>query len=85
MPHYHVARVPLADGYHEIHQRGCMYMPAPAACLPLGQHPTCHGALTRAREYSPRVYGCYWCCRECHSGLGPGQDLAAPAMAADQD
>lgn len=85
MPYYHITRAPLVGGCHEIHQRGCMYMPAPADCLPLGSHPTCHDAMTRAREHSSRVRGCYWCCLECHPGPGPDKAPAAPAMSADQD
>ncbi|WP_051444930.1 hypothetical protein [Desulfocurvus vexinensis] len=85
MPYYHVTKAPQPGGDHEVHQRGCMYMPAPADCLPLGQHPTCHGALARAREHYPRVRGCYWCCLECHPGPEPDPAPAAPAMSADQD
>ena len=56
------------NGDHEVHRKGCEFWPDPGNWIPLGDHPTCHGAVLQARRHYTQVNGCYFCSRECHTG-----------------
>ena len=68
MPDYCVNKNAQSNGDHEVHKQGCSYMPAPENQVPLGSHPSCHGAVARARTVYPTANGCYYCSPECHTG-----------------
>jgi len=59
------------NGDHEVHNAtaGCSYMPSADNLIGLGQHPSCHGAVAKAKSKWPkhRINGCYYCCYACHT------------------
>ena len=58
------------NGYHEVHQRGCSYMPSDANRKYIGQFDNCVDAIREANRSYPSLKfdGCYYCCHECHKG-----------------
>ncbi len=64
---YFVARNPTESGEHEVHVSGCGHLPAPGDRISLGTFGTCRDAMREAMRHYPRVDGCPWCSRECHS------------------
>jgi hypothetical protein len=59
------------NGDHEVHNTttGCPFMPNQESQIDLGTHPSCHSAVTEAKNRWPnhRINGCYYCCRPCHT------------------
>ncbi|MEZ7196874.1 hypothetical protein [Pseudodesulfovibrio karagichevae] len=64
---YYVNKKAQPTGEHEVHTSLCSNKPLPENSIYLGEFPTCHGAIAKAREYYEEVDGCYFCCRECHT------------------
>jgi len=67
MAEYCVNKTEQANGDHEVHERGCVYWPAPQNAQLLGNHANCAGAVTAARGYFRQVNGCRTCSRPCHT------------------
>lgn len=71
MPAFIINKNAQSNGDHEVHNTstGCHYMPRPENQIDLGNHPTCHGAVTLAKRQWPnaRINGCYYCCNACHT------------------
>lgn len=69
MPYFIVNKNTQANGDHEVHNTttGCSYMPSSENQISLGEHSTCHGAVTKAKNYYSQVNGCYYCCSACHT------------------
>jgi hypothetical protein len=65
MANYYVNNNAQTNGDHEVHKEGCTYMPNNKQSL--GNHTTCHQAVTAAKQIYSRSNGCYWCSRECHT------------------
>ena len=59
------------NGDYEVHNAsaGCQYMPKPENQIDLGTHPSCHGAVAKAKADYPnaKINGCYYCCNPCHT------------------
>ena len=72
MANYCVNSNAQPTGEHEVHNvDACNRLPAKENRIPLGDHASCHGAMTIAKAvYSP-VDGCYYCCSACHSRIRP--------------
>lgn len=68
MPYFHVNKNSQANRDHEVHQNGCGHQPDLANRLALGLHATCRGAVQEAKMTYRQSNGCYYCCRECHTG-----------------
>lgn len=73
MPQFILNKDPQAVSHdHEVHNAtaGCTYMPAPKNQIDLGNHPTCHSAVSEGKKRRPewKINGCYHCCNECHTG-----------------
>jgi hypothetical protein len=64
---YCVNKNPQPTGEHEVHTSLCAYKPLPENSIFLGEYPSCHGAIAKAKEYFDEVDGCYFCSRECHT------------------
>jgi hypothetical protein len=64
---YYVNKNPQPTGEHEVHTSLCAYKPLPENSIFLGEYPSCHGAIVKAKEYIDEVDGCYFCSRECHT------------------
>jgi hypothetical protein len=58
------------NGNHEIHTDGCSYLPAVQNREIIGYYSDCKEALNAAKNRYPSKSfdGCYWCCRNCHTG-----------------
>ena len=67
MAKFYVNRNAQDDGYHEVHDSSCSYMPDPENQLYLGEFSTCYGAVVAARQHYTLVDGCYYCCYACHT------------------
>lgn len=69
MAEYCVNRNQQSNGDHEVHRRGCNYWPDPANVSPLGDHPSCHSAVRKAKEKHPawHINGCFYCSQPCHT------------------
>lgn len=67
MAPYYVNKNAQANGDHEVHRRGCSWMPLPENRIYLGSFLSCHGAVAAASMYFLRVNGCYYCSSACHT------------------
>ncbi len=63
---YYVNKNANDNGYHEIHQEGCKWMPNDENAVYLGKFNNCHEAYNEALKLFSKVDGCYYCCRPCH-------------------
>ncbi|PLX41243.1 MAG: hypothetical protein C0608_06480 [Deltaproteobacteria bacterium] len=52
---------------HEVHVWDCEHGPDEWNKLDLGNFPSCHGAMAKAKLLYPTADGCYYCSRECHT------------------
>ena len=68
MAAYFVNSNAQSNGDHEVHQAGYSYMPDPKHCILLGDFPSCHGAVARAKLTYPPADGCAYCCPLCNTG-----------------
>jgi hypothetical protein len=68
MPNYYVNKNAQPNGDHEVHKTvGCPTPAAPENRHPLGNFPSCHGAVRKAKEIYPKADGCANCAPECHT------------------
>jgi len=67
MAQYCVSKNAQDNGDHEVHKEGCKFWPNPGNRMALGDHPTCHGAVLKAKRYYPRANGCAFCSSACHT------------------
>lgn len=67
MAYYSVNKNTQSNGDHEVHKTGCSWFPAEANRISLGNHATCHSAVTAAKKYYSQVNGCYYCSPACHT------------------
>ena len=56
-----------SNGDHEVHKEGCSWMPKPENQLPLGDFPSCHGAVAKAKTIDSLADGCKHCSPDCHT------------------
>ena len=72
MAEYFVNQSAQANGDHEVHAIGCLYMPSPLGRQYLGNFPGCAEAIAAASRIFPQSNGCYTCCRPCHLTMERG-------------
>jgi hypothetical protein len=65
---YYVNKNAQSNGDHEVHKSACSHMPNENNKLYLGDHSTCASAVREAKKHYSQSNGCYYCCRECHTG-----------------
>ena len=63
---YYVNKHPQRNGDHEVHKDGCAYMPRNEHRILLGEHKTCHEALTLSKKTYTQSNGCFNCSYDCH-------------------
>ena len=68
MEYYYVYKNVQPNGDHEVHIKGCNFLPASENRIPLGQFYSCDNAIIEATKYYNQVNGCYYCCQACHIG-----------------
>lgn len=67
MAKYYVNMNPQSDsGDHEVHEKGCSWLPLIADKKYLGEFPSCHGAVAAAKKIYPTADGCEKCSPKCH-------------------
>jgi len=54
-----------ANGDHEVHTDDCRYLPNSRTML--GNHLTCHSAVTQAKKIYKTANGCKTCSTSCHT------------------
>ncbi len=64
---YYVHTLEQANGDHEVHAEGCIWMPKPENRTDLGEHFSCTTAVTAAGFYHRQVNGCVHCSKPCHT------------------
>ena len=67
MANYYVNKNAQANGDHEVHRDGCIYMPAEANRISLGSFSDCADAVKAAKQHYEQVNGCATCSFECHT------------------
>ena len=65
MPNYCVNNKAQPNGDHEVHTYTCTYFPSDRTYL--GEYPSCHGAVAKAKETHSRANGCAFCSKDCHT------------------
>lgn len=64
---YYVNKNAQSNGDHEVHKRGCSFMPDLENRIYLGEFSGCRPAVKEARKHYRQVNGCYYCARACHT------------------
>ena len=67
MAMYYVNKNAQTNGDHEVHKKGCSFIPKPENRTYLGDFITCKSAVTQAKKYYSQVDGCYYCSNNCHT------------------
>jgi len=67
MAFYYVNKNAQSNGDHEVHRKGCVFMPLPENRIYLGDFASCSPAVREAKKYYDRVNGCYFCSKPCHT------------------
>lgn len=68
MARYCVNTEPQNTGEHEVHNVDtCHRLPHASNRRDLGNHATCHSAVTSAKKLYTSVDGCAYCSPACHS------------------
>jgi len=65
---YYVNKVAQNNGDHEVHKSKCNYLPSAEHRLYLGMFDNCRDAVNEAKKFYKQCNGCFYCCRECHTG-----------------
>ncbi len=65
MNHYYVNNKAQANGDHEVHKDGCIFMPSDKTYL--GYFSTCQEAVKVAKVKFYQVNGCKTCSYACHT------------------
>lgn len=55
-----------ANGDHEVHEEGCLWMPSEENRLYLGLFEDCRDAVKKAKQIDPSADGCKHCCPKAH-------------------
>ena len=64
---YFVNTKAKANGDHEIHKAGCLFMPDNARRQYLGNFSDSADALHEAQQYFNHINGCFYCSHESHN------------------
>lgn len=67
MAKYYVNNKAQANGDHEVHKDGCLYLPIIVSKEDLGYHNNCFSAVRKAKTIHSKPNGCFHCCNECHT------------------
>lgn len=62
---YYVNDRAQANGDHEVHKEGCIYMPSSKTYL--GKHASCASAVAAAKKIYSKSNGCRTCSTACHT------------------
>ena len=65
---YYVNKNAQSTGEHEVHRNDCHRLPDVENRLFLGYFTNGIDAVKAAKLYYSKVDGCYYCCKEAHTG-----------------
>lgn len=68
MDKYYVNKNAQANGDHEVHKSGCIFLSESKNRIYLGEFSSCHGVVREAKKHFIQSNGCYYCCNACHTG-----------------
>ena len=68
MPVYYVNKNADRNGFHEVHESTCNWMPDPDNAQLVGVFPSCGPAKAEAKKIYPTADGCAHCSPACHTG-----------------
>jgi len=66
MAKYYVNDNAQANGDHEVHREGCVWLAKVVSKTYLGEHATCRTAVAAAKKIYPTADGCATCSKDCH-------------------
>ncbi|RXK85717.1 hypothetical protein ESB13_02560 [Filimonas effusa] len=64
---YYVSNRAQPDGYHEVHNEDCQFLPSVNNRDHLGIFTSCYPAVAAARAKYDKVDGCKFCSPGCHT------------------
>lgn len=64
MPRYYVSTQARQNGFHEVHQADCNFLPDASHLLFLGFFNQCQNAIKEAKKHYPQSSGCLYCLKE---------------------
>ncbi|WP_336827973.1 hypothetical protein [Sphingobacterium multivorum] len=67
MAKYYVNNRAQANGDHEVHQEGCIWLKLAVSTTYLGEHSNCVSAVAVAKIYFRQSNGCKYCNPSCHT------------------
>ena len=67
MPDYYVNKNKQSNGDNEVHVPSCTFFSYILNKEYLGNHRTCHTAVTEAKRRGYSANGCYFCSEPCHT------------------
>ncbi|XMO86758.1 hypothetical protein AAFN75_00335 [Algibacter sp. AS12] len=67
MTSYYVNKKAQANGDHEVHKRGCSFIPNEENQVYLGLFNNCPDAIKEAKKHYAQSNGCYYCSAYCHT------------------
>jgi hypothetical protein len=67
MSKYYVNNRAQANGDHEVHKDGCIYLQSIVSKTDLGYHSSCSSAVRKAKLTYSQSNGCYYCNESCHT------------------
>ena len=67
MASYYVNKKAQANGDHEVHKSGCIFMPSVENRKYLGEFYNCRDAVNEAKKTYTTANGCKTCSNECHT------------------
>ena len=65
---FYVNKNAQSNGDHEVHVLSCSFLPAAENRIYLGEFSHCRYAVAEAKKTYRESNGCYFCCKECHTG-----------------
>ncbi len=68
MAYYYVNKNQQTNGDHEVHKKGCSWLPLSENRIYLGDYSSCGPAVKEAKKHYNQVNGCYHCSKACHTG-----------------
>lgn len=67
MKKYYVRKIAQTNGDHEVHEKGCYWLPLSENRIYLGEFRNCKGAVSAAKKYYTQSNGCKHCSEPCHT------------------
>ncbi|MFK7113808.1 membrane protein insertion efficiency factor YidD [Flavobacterium oreochromis] len=67
MKSYYVNKNAQANGDHEVHESGYLFLPSVENRIYIGEFNNCQKAVKEAKKHYTKVNGCYYCSNPCNT------------------